>query len=67
MTPRSKVKAKYYVTTWDMDRQEFTPQRGVRTGPYTLFSLRRALRELRAAGYDARKGDCSVLVARDEP
>ncbi len=68
-------KMRYRVTTWDGDRQRFTPQRGVRAGPYTLFGLRKALRKLRTMGYaasrlprDVRRGnDCgdpSVLVER---
>jgi hypothetical protein len=68
-------KARYYVKTWDADRQRFTPQQGVRCGPYTLFGLRKALRKLRALGYpcDYRSngglsdGDPSVLVYREDP
>ena len=29
----------YYVTTWDPELEQYTPQKGVRTGPYTLFGL----------------------------
>ena len=43
---------RYYVTTYDHDRGEFTPQCGVRSGPYKLFALRKALRALRDLGYD---------------
>lgn len=57
-------KAVYYVTTWDSERQEFTPQKGVRTGPYTLFGLRKALRTLRGMGYQADRNDPSVYVER---
>lgn len=53
----------YSVTTWDSDRQAFTPQSGVRTGPYTLWGLRRPLRKLRYLGYVACRCDPSVLVA----
>jgi hypothetical protein len=56
---------KYYVTTWDTDRQRFTPQVGVRRGPYSLFGLRKALRKLRDMGYSGRRDDCSVYVERD--
>lgn len=48
-------KVYYFVTTWDTNKQAFTPQPGVRTGPYTLFGLRRALRELRQYGYDIKR------------
>lgn len=58
------MKPKYYVKTWDSEKQKFTPQRGVRTGPYTLFSLRRALRKLREMGYDATRNDNSTYVYR---
>lgn len=53
----------YYVTTWDAERQQFTPQRGVRTGPHSLWGLRRALRKLQElGGYTADRGDSSVCV-----
>jgi len=42
---------RYYVTTWDGERQAFTPQKGVRAGPYSKFGLRKALRRLQAMGY----------------
>jgi len=58
------MKPKYYVSTWDTDRQEFTPQKGVRTGPWSLFGLRKALRKLRSFGFIARKGDPSTSVVR---
>lgn len=54
---------KYYVTTWDSENREFTPQCGVRTGPYSKFGLKKPLRKLRAMGYDiSRQGGTSVLV-----
>lgn len=56
------MKTQYYVTTWDTDLQAFTPQAGVRTGPYSLFGLRKALRKLREYGYSADRDDPSVLV-----
>ena len=56
---------RYYVWTWDTNTQQFTPQGGVRCGPWSLFGLRRALRRLREMGYSARKGDPAVLVERD--
>jgi hypothetical protein len=58
------MKARYYVTTYDPERGDFTPQAGVRTGPYTLFGLRRALRALRTWGYPATRDDPSVYVER---
>lgn len=56
------MKRKYYVTTYDADLYAFTPQKGVRTGPYTLFGLRKALRKLQALGYPCNRDDPSVLV-----
>ena len=50
------MKKVYYVTTWDGEREKFTPQKGVRTGPCSLFGLRKALRKLNAMGYTAAKG-----------
>lgn len=44
---------KYYVETWDIDLQEFTPQKGCRKGPYSKWGLRKALRKLRSLGYTA--------------
>ena len=56
---------RYQVTTWDMETQSFTPQKGVRKGPYSLFGLRKALRKLQAMGYDIARDDApSVLVER---
>jgi len=48
-------KRKYRVLTWDIDQQKFTPQKGVRSGPYTLFGLRKAIKKLRALGYSAHR------------
>lgn len=57
----------YRIRTWDIELQRFTPQRGVRSGPYTLFGLRKALRKLRQMGYEvSRRGGFSVLVERVE-
>ena len=56
---------RYRVTTWDANKQRFTPQQGVRCGPYKLFALRRALRALQQVGYDtSRTGGHSVLIER---
>jgi hypothetical protein len=57
-------KPSYWVTTWDCNLQAFTPQAGVRTGPWTLWGLRRAFRALRAMGYPCRRGDPAVAVDR---
>lgn len=58
------MKTRYYVTTWDAELQQFTPQAGVRSGPYTLFGLRRAIRKLQSLGYSCDRQDPSVLVER---
>lgn len=62
------MRHRYYVTTWDTNLQRFTPQIGVRTGPYSLFGLRRPLRKLRQMGYDImpRGSAVSVCVVRDD-
>ena len=54
----------YFVYTWDPMKQTFTPQKGVRCGPYSLFGLRKALRKLRGMGY--QMNGPSVYVARAE-
>lgn len=59
---RRSGRRRYRVTTWDAERQRFTPQPGVRCGPYTLFGLRLALRALRLMGYGCHRDDPSVLV-----
>lgn len=53
---------RYYITTWDSDSQTFTPQVGVRTGPYSLFGLRKAIHKLQAMGYDCGRSDPSIYV-----
>jgi hypothetical protein len=58
---------RYDVTTWDIEREKFTPQRGVRRGPWSKWGLRKALRRLNEMGYTARKGDAYVLVERVTP
>ena len=55
----------YYVKTWDLELERFTPQKGVKVGPYSLFGLRIPLRKLQRMGYDTGKGDPSVLVMTD--
>jgi hypothetical protein len=63
---RKQKKPRYYVETWDTEKQTFTPQQGVRKGPYSLFGLRKALKALRLGGYSACKNDPSVYVYRIE-
>jgi hypothetical protein len=59
------MKPKYFVTTWDSMKQDYTPQPGVRTGPWSLFGLRRALRALRMMGYEVKRPNAhSVLVVK---
>ena len=60
---------KFYVFTWDVDTQRWTPQVGVRKGPYSQFGLRKALRKLQDMGYETtRDGGVSVLItASREP
>jgi hypothetical protein len=68
-----KKKPRYYIQTYDAEKGEFTPQVGVRTGPYTLFGLRKAIRKLRAMGYPCDyssqhgcHGDPSVAIEKRE-
>lgn len=64
MRPR---KHKYFVTTYDGETKAWTPQRGVRTGPWSQFGLRRALRALRDTGYSITKSSgFMVRVQRDD-
>lgn len=56
------MRTKYYVKTWDIELETFTPQQGLRTGPYSLFGLRKAFRKLRRMGYAADRHDPSVYV-----
>jgi hypothetical protein len=55
---------RYEVLTWDAEKQDWTPQKGVRRGPYTLFGLRRAIRKLREIGYSGHRNDPSVYLER---
>lgn len=60
-------KPRYYVYTWDTEKQDWTPQAGIRCGPYSLFGLRRPLRALWHCGYDThRRSAFSVLVQKQE-
>jgi len=60
------MKRRYYVETYDYGLGRFTPQKGVRKGPYTLWGLKRALRKLQDLGYMCCKGDPSVSVWFEE-
>jgi|GEM_PF-6464392 len=61
------MKPRYFVWTWDEEKQDFTPQIGVRCGPWSKWGLRRALRSLREMGYDTtRAGGVCLLVRSDE-
>lgn len=67
---KREPKPRYEVLTWDADTQKFTPQQGVRRGPYSLWGLKRALRKLQEMGYpcdyssNEAQGDPSVRVDR---
>ncbi len=65
--PFATTTSRYRVQTWDTYANRFTPQKGVRIGPYSKWALRKALRALRNMGYDtSRPGGCAVLVERIE-
>ncbi len=63
---------RYYVYTWDTYKEAFTPQQGLKSGPWSKWGLRRAIRCLRAMGYSCdyrgprgnrcEQGDPSVLI-----
>lgn len=53
---------RFYVSTWDSEKQTFTAQRGIRTGPYSKWGLRKALRKIEAAGYQISPRRCAVWV-----
>ena len=57
----------YYVYTYDWELGRFTPQIGVRPGPYTIWGVRRALRRLQGLGYDIGRDAPSVLVTNTNP
>lgn len=59
------MKPKYYVYTYDWDLGIYTPQQGVKAGPYTLFGLRKALRALGGMGYEIGRQANDVLVERE--
>lgn len=61
------MKPQYFVTTYDYELETYTPQKGVRTGPYTLFGLRVALRRLQTMGYDTCRDNNDVYVERRPP
>lgn len=62
---------RYFVTTWDTETQSFSAQKGVKTGPYSQFGVRKAIRKLRAMGYPANyssrlcvTGDPAVFIEK---
>jgi retron-type reverse transcriptase len=55
----------YRVTTWDGERQKFTPQRGVPSRARGRRALRVILRKLRQFGYQCNRNDSFVLVERE--
>lgn len=68
----------YSVSTWDTERQAYTPQRGLTVPSFniTLAQLRQAIRDLRRLGYSAHRfrdsdgnydhNDWSVLIERTD-
>jgi transcriptional regulator with XRE-family HTH domain len=52
----------YFVLTYDVEKERFTPQKGVSKGPYSLWGLRRALRKLQRLGYETDRNTPSVLI-----
>ncbi len=62
----SMTKPRYYVRTYDWNAEEYTPQAGVKVGPYSIWGLKRALQRLRSLGYQAHRQDNDVLVERED-
>ena len=60
-------KPRYYIYTWDQNKDVYTPQAGVRCGPYSLFGLRKPIRKLQAIGYVAKRGDSAVIIEKHTP
>lgn len=61
------TKAVFEVSTWDYEKQEFTPQKGVRHRVHGPAGLRRALRALSGMAYDTGRWSTDVLVERVKP
>jgi hypothetical protein len=59
---------RYRVTTWDCDKQAFTPQQGVPCRASGLGALRRTLRKLQECGYSCHRNaagnDSYILIER---
>jgi hypothetical protein len=55
------MRERYYIYTYDVEKEKFTPQPGVRCGPYSLFGLRKAILACRSMGYD---DSVSILVTK---
>lgn len=62
----ARKRARYYVLTYDVEKEDFTPQSGVRSGPYSLWGLRKVLRKLREFGYDGRRNDNSIYIYKKD-
>lgn len=45
----------YYVFTWEMEIEKFTPQIGVPCGPHSLQRLKEAMKKLRTMGYSCHR------------
>jgi len=62
----------YSITTWDIEKQIFTPHPGVPAFNLTLSELRQSLRMLKQRGYSCHRlawcgdSDASVLVERTD-
>lgn len=54
--------SRYWIATYSMDLADFSPQVGVRVGPYSLFGLRKAFAKLRQLGYPCARDEPSVMV-----
>lgn len=62
--PKRKRRPGYWVFTWDIERRCWSPQIGVKAGPYrTAMKLRKPIRQLRQMGYGyGRRDMLSVLI-----
>lgn len=63
IVPHRKRRPGYWVFTFDFDKRCWSPQIGVKAGPYKLFGLKKPIRELRSMGYGFGRADIlSVLI-----
>ena len=49
------TKPRYDVETYDINKGDYTPQKGVRCRNLTLWGVRRCLKELRRIGYTCHR------------